>query len=375
MVRIKLSAYLLLIICCFHSFPGNSQEQKSIVYLSGESAYSHFRIPSLISIENRLFAFAEARKHSASDHGQIDIVLKQSDDGGISWGELIIVAQSEGQSAQNPTPFYVSDQNKIILLFTKRTDGADTESMIRAGTSAGYMAVFQTESLDFGVSWSDPIEITDQVKKDDWNWYALGPGGALTLKNHPTKSGRIVVPANHSLGNNNQNNALGAHVIYSDDGGHSWFIGASDSKGEGLINPNETALAELSDGRLYLNTRNHSSEDTVAHRAFTISTDGGESFTHLFRHEPSLLTPIVHCSMATTQSSLYFIGPNDRNDRNNLGLWKNDMDLSNWVFVKRLHEGFSAYSSAVSLSDNQLGILFETEEYGKIIYQSVLLDH
>ena len=344
------------------------------VYHSGQGNISHFRIPSLIAGAGFLFAFAEARKHGSADHGEISIVLKRSLDGGKTWGELIQVVRSGGESIQNPTPVWIEATGRLILLFTKRTVGSDTENMIRNGSAAGYMGVFQTISDDLGLTWSSPKEITAEVKRENWNWYAVGPGGALVMEYNPTHRGRIIVPANHSLDKGSSNEFLGAHIIWSDDNGSTWKIGAADSQGEATVNPNETAVVELTNGDLYFNTRNHSGMDTIAHRAITLSRDGGLTFTTRFHHETQLLTPVVHAALARNETVGFFIAPNSWDKRINLSLWTSTDETSTWQFNRVLYTGPSAYSSACLIGDHALGILFEADEYEKIVFKSLPLE-
>ena len=100
------------------------------------------------------------------------------------------------------------------------------------------------------------MEITSQVKPADWGWYATGPCHGIALR-----SGRLVVPANHSFVPAEAVEDLvrlnGGHCIISDDGGSTWSVGFVDRNDGVEINANETTVAELPDGRLYFNARNH----------------------------------------------------------------------------------------------------------------------
>ena len=56
------------------------------IFKSGENGYNTFRIPSIvITNKGTTLAFAEGRKNSSSDSGDIDIVLKRSNDNGKTW--------------------------------------------------------------------------------------------------------------------------------------------------------------------------------------------------------------------------------------------------------------------------------------------------
>src|SRR5699024_8142729 len=69
----------------------------SYIYREGTNGYEVFRIPAIVkTTKGTLLAFAEARKEkSDGDSGNIDLVLKRSEDGGKTWGDMILV-WSEG---------------------------------------------------------------------------------------------------------------------------------------------------------------------------------------------------------------------------------------------------------------------------------------
>ena len=59
--------------------------RESDVFLSGRDGYDTYRIPSLIvTLEGTVLALSEGRG-SVSDSGDIDIVLRRSLDGGVTW--------------------------------------------------------------------------------------------------------------------------------------------------------------------------------------------------------------------------------------------------------------------------------------------------
>ncbi len=351
------------IICSAQPKSENQRIVKSYisVYQAGDGSYDFYRIPSLLFTGDRLYAFAEGRKNSLSDHGQIDIVMKTSYDSGKTWGDLKIITNYINMSCQNPTPVYVKQENKILLLFTKRTVASDTEDKIREGTSEGYVGAYVIESLDNGNTWSEVMEITDKVKLKNWRWYAFGPGGAIIMENDPAQNGRIIVPANHSTEGGKGNQFLGSHVVYSDDHGESWQIGAVDSEGSGSVNPNELTVVETRENTLYFNTRNQNLRpDSISNRAITYSQDGGITFERKFFQEPNFITPVVHGSLVRSLKNIFFIAPNDPSERKNLSMWVSRNETQTWAQPVLLQEGFSAYSSSIMLDDNRVGILFES---------------
>lgn len=73
-----------------------------------------------------------------------------------------------------------------------------------------------TRSSDFGETWSQPVDITPQVKRpEDGAFLGAAPGTGLHLdnQNDPDDNGRLLMPV-YTLGK-------GA-AIYSDDNGVTW---------------------------------------------------------------------------------------------------------------------------------------------------------
>ena len=62
------------------------------VYTEGEAGYAGFRIPVIIRTgDGTLIAFAEARRHDKRDSGDIDLVMRRSEDDGHTWGPITTV--------------------------------------------------------------------------------------------------------------------------------------------------------------------------------------------------------------------------------------------------------------------------------------------
>ena len=69
--------YLLFISVLF-VFNGSHSQNLDYVFKSGEDGYNCFRIPTIIKAKNgTTLAFAEGRKKSCSDTGDVDIVYKK----------------------------------------------------------------------------------------------------------------------------------------------------------------------------------------------------------------------------------------------------------------------------------------------------------
>src|SRR5690348_16549228 len=79
--------------------------EETVVFQSGTEGYHTFRIPAIVRAPNGdLLAFAEGRKNSRSDTGDIDLLLKRSSDGGKTWGALQLLWDDAGNTCGNPCP-------------------------------------------------------------------------------------------------------------------------------------------------------------------------------------------------------------------------------------------------------------------------------
>lgn len=344
--------------------PGMTQVD---VFESGRDGYNTYRIPSIVlTPKGTLIAVAEGRKKSRSDTGDIDLVMKRSFDGGASWSAMQVIGDNGENTFGNPTQV-VDRTTGAIWLLTTHNPGKTNESAIVDGLGEGGRTVWAMKSADDGASWSKPVEITSSVKEKNWGWYATGPGNGIQLK-----SGRLVIPANHSvIGKKNSR----SHVFYSDDHGATWKLGGI--AGEGT---NESQIVERADGTLLLNMRNHRQHPQIYVRAVVSSRDGGKSWSKI-THDPMLLEPICQASIIRF----------DRQNQKGIILFSNPASLKRekltvrasfdggltWPLARVINTGGAAYSNLVALPDDRIGNLYEYSDrqpYEKIVFAKFSFD-
>lgn len=333
--------------------------QRTDVYVAGTEGYHTFRIPAVIvTPKGTLLAFCEGRKTSRADHGDLDLVLKRSTDGGQTWSDLQIVYEEGGTkkiTIGNPCPVVDQSTGTIWLPFCRDNDD-----------------VLITKSTDDGQTWSEPIEITKDVKKPEWSWYATGPGVGIQLLRGPHK-GRLVIPCDHRVGEGRDKwNTNGyAHVFYSDDHGKSWRLG-------GVCGPgmDECQLVELANGDLMLNMRSYRGK---AHRGVSISRDAGRTWSEAI-DDPTLIEPVCQASFlryspagdgASGKNRLLFSNPASDKTRHRLTVRLSYDEGQTWPVSQILHVGPSAYSCLTVLPDGSIGCLYEGGEkhaYEKLIF-------
>ena len=364
---IPLSLFIFLI--CLANL---RSQDLNYVFKSGTNGYNTFRIPSIIKTKSgALLAFAEGRKNNASDSGDIDLVLRRSENNGKTWGDLIVIRDDGDNVCGNPSPVLDNKTGNIFLLSTWNL-GRDTERMIINETSEDTRRIYVMSSGDDGNSWSEPTEITKDVKKDNWTWYATGPVHGIQIQNGSHK-GRMIIPCDHI---ESKSKKYYSHIIFSDDGGNSWEIGG--------ITPqdyvNECTVAEINKGKLLLNMRNY--DRTQENRKISVSDDGGITWGNIYSDE-TLIEPICQASLLRYSFSgkykkyLMFLNPSDKKERINMTLKLSSDYGRTWNSKLVLHSGPSAYSDLTRLNGDGIGCLFEagvSSPYEGIVFKEVKID-
>jgi len=347
-----------------------SELSQTIVFNQGDDGYDTFRIPAIVTAANGdLLAFAEARKKSDRDNGDIDLVLKRSTDGGTTWSGLQMVGELGDHTYGNPTPIVAGDG--VIHLLTTSNVGADGKQRIREGASKDIRRVHYQKSADHGVTWRAPVEITAQATHAGavWRWYATGPGHGIQLRRGP-HAGRLIAPCNHSdhttPADDPQEATNCAHVLYSDDAGATWHVGGMLPTNGKTIRPWESSAVELTDGRVHVNARN---QPIGAYpRVGAYSDDGGESFGAV-THAAGLIE-----SRGGVQGALLRYSAADAGDAGNRILFSNPASLEArqrmtvrssfdetqlWNRGRVIWPGPAGYSDMTKLPDGAIGLLYE----------------
>lgn len=208
-----------------------------------------------------------------------------------------------------------------------------------------------------------------------------GPGSGIALK-HGQYAGRLVVPMYSTNYVSHLNGSQSSRVIYSDDHGLTWHMGASPNDGRifrgETLNSNtmrntaaeltEATVVELNDGTLKMFMRNRS-----GHVQFSTSKDGGATWGAV---ETISDIPDVYVQLSaihTVQNGreyIVLVNANGRGRENGyarLAEVQSDGSLK-WIRHNLVQAGKFAYNSVQNLGNGEFGLLYEHSEDGENDY-------
>ena len=344
--------------------------EKTEVFPPRLNGIARYRIPGIVVTQKgTVLAYAEARKISSSDWGEIEIHLRRSTDGGKTWENSQKIAHTGARLEGNPRKAEGGEREQTVnnpVAIVDRETGA-----IEFLYCINYARCYSMRSIDDGLTWSAPVDITASFEpfraKVDWKVIATGPGHGIQIK-----SGRLVVPIWLAYGKEGDHGPSAAASIFSDDHGKTWQAGDLCLPNEGDFgNPNETMITELSDGRVMLVSRSASKANR---KIITTSPDGARNWTKPIFHE-QLWEPICMASIVAHPSkpgTLIFSNPHTlkldkdgkevpvgRGKRENLSIKLSHDDGKTWPVNKTLDPGPSAYSDLAVLPDGTVLCLYE----------------
>lgn len=333
------------------------------VFRAGTDGYHTFRIPVMtVTKQGTILAFCEGRKSGRGDAGNINTVLKRSEDGGKTWSSLQVVWGEAGNTCGNPCPV-VDQSNGVIWLLLTWNLGSDHEGAIMSGKSKFPRKPFVCNSEDDGKTWSAPVALP-HCRKEDWRWYATGPVHGIQMERGAHK-GRLVIPANHSVleGGKRGARTYHSHILYSDDHGKTWSIGGIHDN-----RTNESTVVELSDGSVMQNMRSYHGKNR---RAVATSKDG--LIWSEARLDEELIEPVCQASILRFSwpedglSRILFSNPASRG-RDHMTVRVSFDEGKTWPVSRLIYEGSAAYSNLAKLPDGRAGLLFERDGYKKISF-------
>ena len=346
------------------------------LFEAGKDDYALYRIPGIVvTAKGSVLAYCEARRTGKSDWDTIDILLRRSTDGGKTWGPRQKIADVPGPKVKNPVALAQKLADPTDVTYNNAVAFADRNGAVHFLFCLEYSRCFYIRSNDDGLTFSTPVEVTSAFEKlrseYDWKVIATGPAHGIQLK-----TGRLVVPIWLSTGTGGHAHRPSVtSTVYSDDHGKTWHCGdVAVPNTPDWINPNETVIVELADGRVMLNVR---SESLAHRRLITTSPDGAKGWSKP-RFDDALLEPICMGSIArltsqpaSAKNRIVFVNPHNlaradgkaadgkSRDRKNVSVKLSYDEGQTWPVDKVLEAGYSAYSDITVLPDGTMLCLYE----------------
>lgn len=331
---------------------------------AGDDGAAAFRIPGLVTTnKGTLLGVYDVRYNSSVDlQEHIDIGLSRSIDGGKTWEKMRLpLAFGEygglpaAQNGVGDPSILVDTKTNTIWIVAAWTHGMGNQRAwwsSQQGMDVNHTAqLVLVKSTDDGKTWSEPINITEQVKHPEWYFLLQGPGRGITMEN-----GTLVFPIQY-IGKDRIPNA---GIMYSKDRGETWTI-----HNHARTNTTEAQVAEVVSGTLMLNMR----DNRGGSRAVYTTSDLGMTWKEHESSRTALPEPVCMASLISVKAAdnvlgkdiLIFSNPNTTNARKNITI-KISLDGGNtWAHQLLLDEGENwGYSCLTMVDKETIGILYES---------------
>ncbi len=333
---------------------------------AGDDGSAAFRIPGLAtSNDGSLLAVYDVRYNNSVDLQEyVDVGLSRSTDKGKTWDKMVIPMSfgeydglPKAQNGVGDPAILVDTKTGAIWTVAAWTHGMGNhrawhnsqDGMTKERTAQ----LILSKSTDDGKTWSDPINITEQVKDPSWKFLLQGPGRGITMQD-----GTLVFPIQYI----DSTRVPNAGIMYSKDRGETWHI-----HNHARTNTTEAQVAEVTPGVLMLNMR----DNRGGSRAVATTTDLGETWIEHPSSRSVLQEPVCMASLIKVEAKdnvygkdiLLFSNPNTTKGRHHITIKASlDGGLSfPTEYDVLLDEAYGWGYSCLTLIDAEtVGILYES---------------
>ncbi len=361
--------------------PENSRSKKIGYALrqAGQDGIHTYRIPGLATTNaGTLIGVYDMRRSQSGDlQGDIDVGMSRSTDGGQTWDPPTVTVDMKKWAGlpENANgagdPSILVDRSTgtiwVAALWIHGNEGSRAWTVSKQGMDPQQTGQFVlVKSEDDGLTWSDPINITSQIKDPEWFLLLQGPGKGISMTD-----GTLIFPAQYK----DQHQVPHATIVYSKDHGETWMIG-SGAKSK----TTEAQVVELDDQSLMLNMRDDRGNSPKGRngkgaRSVVITKDLGKTWVEHPSSRKSLPEPVCMASLIKHRYQgkdyLIFSNPADRYLRKNLTIKISTDQGVNWdenlFTLIDEGEGFG-YSCLTSINESTIGILYEGSQ-AQLVFQ------
>lgn len=344
---------LLIYLCLCLAY---DEPTVSTVFSPGDEDSKYYRIPAIVTAPNgSLVTATDKRKVTLTDlPNPIDVVVKTSHDGGLTWGPTKLIAGNNPKGYGDASLVVDKETGNILCLF-------NGDNGFFQSTSNNPQRNYVSISKDNGETWSEPRDITPMLygfecehpERKTWDGMFLSSGASLQLR-----SGRLMV-----VGNVRKHGVSGIfnYVVYSDDHGETWDIGISPATSGG----DESKVVERNNGDVMMSIRHK------PYRFAAISHNKGLTFDPQVDRkdmvDPACNGDIIRYTSTKDgydKDRILFVNDHHPSQRKNLSIKISYDEGETWSFSKVIHSGDSWYSSAAITPDGKVAVYYERAEKG-----------
>jgi sialidase-1 len=321
--------------------------QQVDIFHRGDEGVHTYRIPALLQTRKAvLLAVADARHESDRDlPGKISLVMRTSSDRGRTWSKAVTIRKVTEGGVGDSSLLLDSRTGRVWCFYNYGPPGIGfMTSKPGAVTGPTTLQVHAMFSDDDGRTWSEPRDLTPQIKEPAWQGMFATSG-----TDFQTSKGRYLVP----VVVRDEKGVVSSRNAYSDDHGETWKIGAAIGSGT-----DESHCVELADGTIMQNMRRGST------RSIAVSSDGGVTFAAA-TNDPALIDPVCNASITRYRRGgrdLLIFTNDASTKRENLTVKLSGDGGKTWTAGRTIHAGPSAYSTAIVLDDGSIAVLYERGE-------------
>ncbi len=323
----------------------------------GDDGSVGYRIPGITTTNaGTLIAVYDIRWRNRGDlPGDIDVGMSRSVDGGRTWEPMKVILDMGNDpkfrydGVGDPSILYDSVGDTIWVAATWSHGNRSWRGSGPGITPDETGQLMLVRSDDDGRTWSEPINITAQVKRPEWCFLLQGPGRGICMRD-----GTLVFAAQYQ-DTPEKKRMPHSTILYSWDRGKTWQLGTAPEP-----NTTEAQVAELDDGVLMLNMR----DNRGGSRSVYTTSDMGETWTEHPTSRKALVEPVCNAALLrANEGTLLFVNPAVRKAPRRRMTIKASGDLGlSWPIERQLliDEGTSAgYPSATMIDEHTVGVFFE----------------